>query len=870
MKRSPKKPPALARLLLDHIALYDEDFSINGDFDEEFYEITKARGRFYALVWYWRHVVFSIPYFLKDTIIWRITMFKNYLKVTFRTLQRHKGYAFINIVGLAIGMAACALIMLWVLNERSYDRFHENGDRVYRLLVDADIGGHLRTAATMPPAGPTMMRDFPEVENFTRFGRLQTISVEYQDKQFQESMVGFADQSFFEIFSFGFASGDPATALKNPNTIVITEDMAKKYFGEEDPIGKILRIGGEDDYTITGVLKNLPRNSHISFNMLRSFETLIARNPERMALWLSIEFRTYLLLAENADWRAVEQKLPELVDQHLGERLRSIGGRLDLFLQPMTRIHLYSSRDFDVASAGDIRYVYLFSSIALFVLIIACINFINLSTARSANRAQEVGMRKTLGALRKKLMSQFMGESLIYSLLSTILAVCFIVLVLPSFNNIVGRELGIDVFTIIPGLFGLALFVGLIAGSYPAFILSSFQPVHVLKGGVKEGASNVRFRKVLVVMQFTISIALIVGTLTIYRQIQYIKNRRLGFDQEQVVVLPRLNQSLQRAFPSIKHELATIPGVTGIGGSSYVPGTGRNVGLFLPEGFAEDQMQTMQFLIIDHDYIPMMGMELAAGRNFSAKLATDTTESVLINETAARQFGWDDPIGKKFIFQPPPGQEGETDIMYVVGVVKDFHMSSLRNEIMPCILFFDPAEQARISTRLASGNISDTLDRLGKKWQEIDSQSPFDYFFLDDTINQLYASEERVGRLTLYFSVLAIFIGCLGLFGLAAFTAEKRTKEIGIRKVLGASATGIVRLLSKEYVILVAIANVIAWPVAYYGMNKWLTNFVYRTKMGFDIFVLSGILAYLIALMTVIFQAIKAARANPVDSIRYE
>jgi putative ABC transport system permease protein len=790
--------------------------------------------------------------------------------VAFRNIQGHKGYAFINIAGLAIGLAVCALIMLWVLDELSYDRFHERADRIYRLLLDADIGGHLRTSATMPPAGPTMTQDYPEVENFTRYGRLQSLSVEYEDKQLQESLVGFADASFFEIFSIPFLSGDPATALKNPYTIVITEDMAQKYFGTEDPMGKILRIGGETDYTVTGVVKNVPRNSHIRPNMLRSFETLAVQNPRVMQAWLNVEFRTYLLLTEHADWKAVEAKFPDLVEQHLGERLRALGGRLDLFLQPMTSIHLYSSRDYDVPSAGDIRYVTLFSGIALFVLLIAAINFVNLSTARSANRAREVGMRKTLGALRKRLVFQFLGESLVYSLLAMILAIGLTILALPSFNNIVGRELSIHILQIIPGFIGLALLIGLVAGSYPAFVLSSFQPVSVLKGGMTEGASNARFRKVLVVLQFAISIALIVGTLTIFNQIQFIKNKRLGFDQEQVLVLPQLNQSLIRRFSSIKHELNQIPGVVSTGGSSYIPGTGRNVGIFLPEGFSEDQRQTMQFLGIDHDYIPMMNMELALGRNFSADLATDTSESVLINEAAVRQFGWENPIGKAFYFQPPPGQEGETNVLRVVGVVKDFHMASLREEIIPMILFYDPVEQPRISVRLAPDDIPGTLDRLRIKWMEIDAQRPFDYFFLDETIRQLYESEERVASITLYFSVLAIFIGCLGLFGLAAFMAEKRTKEIGIRKVLGASVHGIIGLISREFIVLVAIANVIAWPVAYFGLKRWMEAYAYRAGISWVMFILAGMLALIIALLTVSYQAIKAARTNPSRSLRYE
>lgn len=810
---------------------------------------------------------------IRDSIHWRLIMFKSYLKVTFRGIRRHKGYTFINVAGLAIGMAVCILIMLWVLDELSYDRYHENADRIYLLVIDANVGRPLRSPATMAPAAPTMVNDFPEVVNAARIGRLRRMAVAYEDNRFQEDLVGFADHSLFEIFTFPFISGDPASALKTAYSVVITEEMAQKYFGDEDPIGKILTIGGETEYTVTGVVKNVPRNSHLRFNMLRSFETLYAQNRQAMEAWMSIEFRTYLSLAENSDYKELEKKFPALIDQHLGEVLSSISGTVELFLEPVTRIHLFLEADFGISSQGDITYVYLFSGIALFVLVIACINFVNLATARSINRAQEVGMRKTLGAARCRLIGQFLGESLIYSMLSLVLTFVLLLLALPLFNTIVGRELSINVIRspwLIPGFMGLALIVGLVAGSYPAFVLSSFQPVRVLKSGLKTEASNSRFRSMLVVVQFAISISLIIGTMTIYRQINFMKNRKLGFDKEHVIILPRMNEAMRRSFPLVKNDLMSVPGVVRVGGSSLLPGRGVLKGIFSPEGFPDDQPQTMDYLSIDHDFIPMMGMEIAAGRNFSGDLATDTSESVMINETTARQFGWDNPLDKSFIFRPPPGTEGETTIMNVIGVVKDFHRASLRETIEPLIIFYDPVSPGRISARIKPENITHTMDLLKKKWSDIDPGRPFDYYFLNETFDRLYRAEERLGNITLYFSLLAIFIGCLGLFGLAAFMAEKRTKEIGIRKVLGASVVGIVRLMSKEFMILVAIANVIAWPAAYYGLDRWMQNFVYRTNIAWMTFVLAGILALFIALLTVSFQAIKAARANPVDSIRYE
>jgi putative ABC transport system permease protein len=654
--------------------------------------------------------------------------------------------------------------------------------------MDARVGSHLFTPVTMAPAAPAMVRDFPEVVNAARITRPRRLSVQYREKKFQEELVGFADNSLFGIFTFPFISGDPKTALQDPFTVVITKDMAKKYFADEDPLGKMLKINGETEYAVTGVVENVPRNSHFRFHMLRSFETLYTENRPGLEHWLNVGYYTYLLLEENCDYKELEQKFPALVEEHLGPTLKAIGGALRLFLQPLTGIHLYSNFERDLSGNGNITYVYLFSGIALFVILIACINFINLATARSMTRALEVGIRKTFGAVKGKLIRQFLGESLIYSFIALILSIVLLELALPLFNAIVGRELSLPYLQLpwlIPGFVGFAILAGLVAGSYPAFFLSSFKPVRVLKGDVKAGASNSRFRSVLVVSQFAISIALIICTITIYFQINYMKNKKLGFDKEHVIVLPGMNDAMRRSYPSIKNELMNIPGVTGVGVSSIVPGRGRLVGIFLPEGFSEDQQQTLDYLNIDPGYISTMGMEIAAGRNFSADLATDSSESVIINQTAAGKLGWKEPLGKTFIFKPSPGEEGETTIMTVIGVVKDFHMASLRQKIEPQIIFYDLSSVRNISIRIASDDIMHTVGLLRKKWKEIDPQRPFDYFFLDEVFDSQYRAEERAGNLTLYFSLLAIFIGCLGLFGLAAFMAEKRTKNEPKKSVSG-------------------------------------------------------------------------------------
>jgi putative ABC transport system permease protein len=873
MKRRQYSPPRIAGWILRKTARYEENFAMCGDFDEEFQEVVRERGVLVANLWYWGHSLRSLPVFIKDSIYWSWIMLGNYLKIAFRSLKKHKGYSFINISGLAIGMAVCVLILMWVLNELSYDRFHEHADRICRVTMDIEVGSTLHTPVTLTAAGPALARDFPEVLHACRILPPNRVAVRYEDKIFQEARVGFAENSVFDIFTFSFVSGDPKTALEAPYSVVITESMAKKYFGEHDPLGKVLRFNNESDFSVTGVVEDIPTNSHFRFNMLRSFQTFIKEGDASDDQWFDVRFFTYLLLDENVSIKSLEQKLPAFIDKYLGEAMKATGGSIKLFLQPLKRIHLYSDFERDMSANSDIMYVYLFSGIALFVLLIASINFINLSTARSATRAQEVGMRKTLGAIRSRLIGQFLGESLLYSLLSMVLALVLLKLSLPLFSTVIGRELSSNLLQtplLLAAILGMAVLVGVFAGSYPAFFLSSFQPVRVLKGLLKVGASNSRFRRILVVFQFAISIALIVGTLIVYRQIIFMKTKELGFNKEHVVAIPRMSDAMRKSYHSFRAELLKIPGVIDVGASDRVPSRGNLVSSFLPEGFPDDQMQTLDYMNVDTHYIPTMGIKIIAGRNFSEDLATDQEESVLINETTAKKLGWEDPVGKRFVFRPPPGQEGETTYTTVIGVVRDFHMQSLRQKIDPLVIFYDYDELYTFSIRIAPDNIMHTMDLLKKKWGELDPNRPFHYYFLDDSFDDQYRREERLKNITFYFSFLAIFIGCLGLFGMASFTAEQRTKEIGIRKVLGASVSGIVRLLAKEFLILVAVANLIAWPVAYWAMSRWLQSFAYRTGIDPLLFVLSAAIALTIALITVSYQAIRAALSNPVDALRYE
>ena len=795
-------------------------------------------------------------------------------KIALRNIQRQRVTVFINIAGLALGMSVCFLIMLWVLEELSYDRYHKHAERIYRVCIDLEAGSHMSFPYLMPAAVPVMRQEFPEIINAVRIGLPRRIAVRYEDRSFQEDLVVYADFTLFEIFTLPFIKGDPNTALKAPHTIVITETMADKYFGDEEPLGKMLKLDDNDVYAVTGVVKDVPRNSHFRFHMIRSFETLYVKNRKDMENWFNIQYFTYLLLKENTAPPQLEKKFPSFIDRHMGEMLKSMGGSLTMFLQPLTHIHLHSRFSSELSPNGDINQIILFSCIALFVLVIACINFINLSTARSATRVQEIGIRKTLGARRDSLIAQFLGESVIYSFIAMALAVFLTLSIMPIYNTLLDHTITINT-ALIPwllmGCFGFACFIGLFAGSYPAFYLSSFQPVRIVRNGGNQAASNSRFRKILVVIQFAISILLIIPTIAIDRQIHFMKNSNLGFSEEHIIIIPGVNRLLERrSFRAIQEELTNLPDILDVAGSSFVPSQGIRRDIFYPEGMADNAPQTLNRMEVDPHYIPTMEIELIAGRNFSPMISTDPDQSLIINETATKMLGWKDPIGKTLRLNPRPGREDEIVTMKVIGVVKDFHWTSFQEKIAPLVMLFHSDQIRYMAIRIGSKNISRTVNSLKRLWQKIDPGRPMDYYFLDDSFDHLYQTEERLGRLILYFSIFAITIGCLGLFGLSAFIAERRTKEIGIRKVLGASVPGILRMISGEFILLVLIANIIAWPLAYYSLNGWLNNFAYRIDIHIWMFFLAGLLALIVALLAIGLQATKAALANPVDAIMYE
>ncbi len=805
-------------------------------------------------------------------------MLKNYIKIALRNLRRNKLYSMLNITGLAIGITCCILIMLYVQDELSFDRFHEKADRIYRATTHFVLKDRVMDfASTAHVQGPMFKEEYPEVENYVRFNSYGSRRmIRYGDVTYAEEKFIWVDNSVFDIFSFRLIKGNPREALTKPNTVVITEDIAEKYFGTEDPIGKNLRIHNDELYMVTGVVENIPRNSHVRPDFFASFVTLDLQPSGNAAADLvnNVDYYTYLLLKEGADYKALEQKFVGFVEKYLSPLIKSVGGSARYDLQPLTSIYLHSNLENELERTGDMSYVWLFSGIGLFILLLACLNFMNLSTARSANRAKEVGLRKVVGAQRPQLIKQFIGESMILTLIAILLSLILVFLTLPIFNSISGKYLEMSYLSnpvLLFGLFGFFVIVSLIGGSYPAFFLSAFRPVEVLQGRLRRGAKSSILRIALVSLQFTVSIVLIIGTLVVYKQLNYVRNINLGYDKDHVIALRIRNEETQKKHEAIRNALLTNPNILSVSASSSLPLGQNSFSAHHIAGQPLDEMIMLHVQLVDEHFIDTYKMEIVEGRNFSKDYPTDPQEAIIINEATAKKLGWqDDPLGKEI---EALMSLTEMKKYRVVGVVKDYHFQSLHEEIQPLVLYnASPygGNYYRMSLRVRPENIQETIEFLGSTWREFDSQFPLEFVFLDDQYDALYRAEERLGRLFGYFTALAILIGCLGLFGLSAYSAEQRTKEIGIRKVLGATTSNVTMLLVREFTKWVLLAVLIAWPVGYFIMNTWLQNFAYRIGLGADIFVLSALLALVIALMTVAYQAVKAAVANPIESLKYE
>jgi len=805
-------------------------------------------------------------------------MFKNYIKVALRNISRNKLYSFLNIAGLAIGIACCVLILLYIQDELSFDRFHEKADRIYRVNSHFIIPERtMNFATTAHVQGPMFKAEYPEVETYARFSSYGSRKViRYKENTFYEEKFIYAENTLFDVFSFKLIKGNSKDALVKPNSLVITEEIAEKYFGNEDPLGKDLRVNIDSLFKVTGVMENVPKTSHIRPDFFASFSTLKLEPSGNAAqdMLSNVDYHTYILLREGGDYKEFEQKLVGYIDKYLSATLKALGGSASLEMQPLTSIYLHSNVDGELERTSDISYIYLFSGIGLFILLLACLNFMNLATARSANRAKEVGLRKVVGAHRRQLIKQFLGESMILTFIAIILSLLLVSLTMPIFQDISGKDLAVNVFSnpvLLIGLLGLFFIVSLIGGSYPAFFLSAFRPVEVLQGKFKRGAKRSILRISLVSFQFTVSIVLIIGTLMVSKQLNYVRNKRLGYDKDHVVGLRIRNPETQKKYEVIKNELLRHPNILNSSASANLPLERVAFSAHHAVGKPEDELIVLSVQIIDEDFLDTYEMEIAQGRNFSKEYPTDPDEAIMVNEAAVKKLGWqDNPINKEIEMFTSLTTRRK---FRIVGVVKDYHFQSLHEEIQPLILYNAPPYEGnynRISVRVRPENIRETIGFLESKWAEFDSQYPLEFVFVDDQFDSLYRAEERLGQLFGYFTALAIVIGCLGLFGLTSFTAEQRTKEIGIRKVLGASVSSIIMLLVREFTKWVLLAVVIAWPIGYFVMKNWLQNFHYRTSLGFATFMLAAVLALIISLITVSYQSIRAALANPADSLRYE
>ena len=796
-------------------------------------------------------------------------MLRNYLQVAVRNIYKYLFYSVINILGLAIGLACCMLIVTYVSFELSYDKYHADSERIYRAYMDANFGASGQQKLTVTPniLAPLFQSEFPEIEKSVRvydYGRFRPMVLKAGQESYQEKNFYFADSSIFSVFTFNAIEGDLSTALNNPRSLVLTESAAKKYFGESSSLGKPVTINNRSEYVVTGVVADMQENSHFRFDMVASFSSISQGQPENHQ-WGSANYYTYFVLTPGAAPEQLEDKIAVFVDKQLGEQYKTYGYWIDYKLQPLSDIHLNSEFSAGTGTGGDMRYVIFFSLIAVIILLIACINYMNLATARASDRAKEVGMRKMLGARKGELFSQFIGESALITLVSIILGIVLVELMMPYFSEFTGNMMSVNYtnINVIVGIIGVWLGVSFVAGSYPALILSRFIPSKVLKGSFRSSVRGSLLRRALVVFQFMISIFLIIGTLVVYKQLTYMQQKKLGYNNEQVVALP-LDHQIINKLPVFKAQFKTSPFVSEVTAASETPTSVRGGYSFTTKNRPSEESQETQAMAVDWDFVKVLEIEIVYGRDFQEADSIDDDHEFIINESVVNARGWDaeTAIGTEISLN---GREGE-----IIGVMKDFHFSSMHRPIGPLVLFLDYYQLNTMMAKI-SGDITSGINDLEKVWKVLAPHRPFDYDFLDAEYSVLYKKETKVGQLFTIFSVLTILIACLGLFGLASFTAVQRSKEISVRKVMGASIAGVITLLSKDFSKLIGISFLIAAPLGFIVMNKWLANnFAYKIEVGIETLFISGILAFAIAWLTVGYQAFKAANTNPVDVLRNE
>jgi putative ABC transport system permease protein len=869
--RSPRlsSPPRLAVWLVKRFDRYRTTHAIIDDMQEVFARICRDRGNIAACLWYWAQCLDAV---IKNTLFnlrWRFIMMKNYLKIALRNMRRHKGYSLLNISGLVLGLVCFILVSLYVQYELSYDKYHEHYKRIFRIINCQPEKNYMNSdyfAWTQGPLAPTLMDRYPEVESAVRMNMFDNQLIVYGKDSFLADDFYFADPEIFEIFSLELQLGNPKTALDNPDSIIISEATARRIFGNRNPLGKILKYENSTDLIVTGVLRDMPQNSHFRVETIVPFINYMRireMDPDRWTPgWYCY---TYCLLKEGTVPDVLEDKLVGLST----EVFKKNNIESKLVLQPLERIHLHSNINGEISANGNIKYVVLFSSIAFLLLLIACTNYMNLGTARSIKRGREVGIRKVVGAQRSQLVKQFLGESIVMTMIAFILSIAVVWIVLPPFNLFFERDITFDLlgsFKFLPFLLALILFTGVVSGGYPALIISSSNPSVALRETSSKRSKGGTLRSSLVVFQFAISIILIICTLVVKNQLVFIQNKDVGYTKDRIVILRLRDRELWRNIDTIKTELLKNSQVLAVSGSNYLPNDIRSFSRFprpdKPDN-SDDSLLIIYTADVDYDFIDLYGLEITQGRNFLKEFVSDPKEAVLINETAARALGWKNLDGQRLKHQGSSFPE-------IIGVLKDFNFHSLHNEISPLCLYLNPRYPFHLSIKIKGDNIPETLKYIQGRIEAISSDYPFEYRFFDDIFDQAYRNELGLESLFMVCAGMAVFIACLGLLGLVAFSAEQRTKEIGIRKVMGASVSNIIQLLSKQFLKLILLANALSWPIAFCAMRKWLQNFAYRVNIGIGVFVVSALIVLFIALATLGYQSIKAATANPVDSLRYE
>ncbi|MCP4727728.1 MAG: FtsX-like permease family protein [bacterium] len=869
MKDKVRKPPAVLVRILNRLIDYRVSYDALGEFEERYYSIINRSGYLIAVAWYLCRIFFALPDYIFNSFYRSSSMLQNYFKIAFRNIKRHKVFSLINISSLAIGMACFILMLIWVTDELNYDSFFDNSDRIYRICSRGKVGDTvIRQTLTPAPLPATLISDFPDVEKAVRLSYKMSFDSKFEENVFNEKNVIFADSSFLDVFSFKLIDGKSERVLNEPGTGIITESVARKYFGDENPLGKSLILNDGLNIRIDGVINDMPRNSHFHFDIIISMSTNNIRNND----WRSNNFITYLVLREGASREQFEAKLPDFVIKYIGSGYADWmqwiekGNSWEYFLQPLTRIHLISDLWAEYEPNGNIAYVYIFSVSAVLIMLVACFNFVNLSTARSACRAREIGMRKVVGSTRRQLIIQILNESVLYSMIAVILSLIIIYSVMPVFNNMANKQFELGDFinlqnVLILSLF--AIFIGLLSGSYPSLYLSGLRPVAIIKGKVEDVKNKNILRNSLIIFQFSISVLLLICTFIIGNQLDYMQNKNLGFNKEQVLTI-RNSRSLKQQKTVFKDELKQYSGISAVSGTYSIPG-----GHFVSQGFRSENSDPIVLNIgfCEPEYIDVMQLTMLQGRFFSRDFETDLN-SIVINRRTADLLNWDNPIGKEIASR-------EFNLTFtVIGVMEDMHYASLHHIVQPMALLLVDLQlgwpESYISVRFDTENVMETIAYIEDTWKSFVPDMPFEYSFLENDYYDLYKNERYTGKLFVISSMLAIFIAVLGLYGLTSFVIGKREKEMGIRKVLGARNSKIFILLSLDFIKWIALANIIAWPAAYFATESWLNNFAFRTAVDWKPFLISGFLSVFIALIIISGQSIKTAMANPVDSLRYE